>query len=242
MAEEEAQHPFDLVQGPVFRGTLLQLGDTDYLLLLTVHHIASDGWSMEVLYKELATIYEAFTAGRPSPLPELPVQYADFALWQRDQLQGEVLAEQLAYWKKQLVGASVLQLPTDYPRPAVQTYKGATRRLKLPWELTEGLRSLGRREGATLFMTLMAAFQTLLYRYTGQEDICVGTPVAGRNQAEIEGLIGFFVNTLTIRTNSVVIRLSGNCWDVSGKSPWGPIHTKTFPLSNWWMNCSLSVH
>ena len=206
LAKEEARQPFDLAQGPLFRSRLLRLGEDDYVLLLAMHHIVSDGWSMGVFYRELSLLYGAFSRGEPNPLEDLAIQYADFAVWQREWLQGEVLEKQLSYWKNQLEGIpGVLHLPTDRPRPAVQSYRGARRSIQLSRELTERLKALSRREGVTLFMTLLAAFQTLLYRYSGQKDIVVGSPIANRNRAEIEGLIGFFVNTLILRTD-----LSGN--------------------------------
>jgi amino acid adenylation domain-containing protein/non-ribosomal peptide synthase protein (TIGR01720 family) len=202
LATEEAQQPFDLAKGPLLRATLLQLGEAEHVLLLTMHHIVSDGWSMGVLIRELAALYEAFSTGKPSPLPELPIQYADFAHWQRQWLQGEVLAAQLSYWQQQLTGApALLELPTDRPRPGVQTFRGATQFLALPEPLSQKLKTLSQRSGVTLFMTLLAAFQTLLYRYTGQEDICIGSPIANRNRSETEELIGFFVNTLVLRTD-----------------------------------------
>ena len=167
-----------------------------------MHHVVSDGWSIAIFNKEIGLLYHSFSTGQPSPLPELPIQYADFAHWQRQWLQGEVLEAQLSYWKKQLAGAPPsLELPTDRPRPAVQTFHGARQSLVLPKSLTEALKGLSRREGVTLFMTLLAAFKVLLCRYTGQEDIVVGTPIAGRNRAEIEPLIGFFINTLVLRTD-----------------------------------------
>jgi len=206
LASEEAQGPFDLARGPLVRAGLLRLGEREHVLLLTMHHILSDGWSMGVLFRELSVLYEAFSNGDPSPLPELPVQYADFAVWQRQWLQGEVLEEQLSYWRERLGGAPpVLHLPTDRPRPAVQTYRGARKTLRLPNKLTDALKVLSRREEVTLFMTLLSAFKTLLCRYTGQEDIVVGSPIAGRTRPETEGLIGFFVNTLVLRSD-----LSGN--------------------------------
>ena len=171
-----------------------------------MHHIVSDGWSVGVFTREMSTLYQAFSTGKPSPLPELPIQYADFAVWQREWLQGEVLDTQLSYWKQQLEGAPpVLELPTDYPRPAIETFRGGKISTEIPKSLTEALKAMSRREGATLFMTLMAGFQTLLYRYTGQEDVVVGSPIANRNRTEIEGLIGFFVNELVLRAD-----LSGN--------------------------------
>ncbi len=202
LAIEEAQKPFELESGPLLRATVLRLGEQDHVGLFTMHHIISDGWSMGILIREVAAIYDAYSRGKPSPLPELPIQYGDFAQWQRKWLQGEVLESQLEYWKQKLDGLPpVLELPTDRPRPAVQTYNGAHESFELSSVLSEALAELSRREGATLFMTLLAAFQTLLYRYTGQEDIAVGTPIANRNRSEIEGLIGFFVNTLVLRTD-----------------------------------------
>ena len=202
----EAQRPFDLSQGPLLRGTVLRLGDEEHVGLLTMHHIVSDGWSTGILVRELATLYVAFCAGGSSPLPALPIQYADFAHWQRQWLQGEVLETQIAYWKQQLAGApALIDLPTDHPRPAVQTFRGAHQSLVLPRHLQEGFKALSRQEGVTQFMTLLAAFKVLLYRYTGQDDLIVGTPIANRNRLETEGLIGFFVNALVLRTD-----LSGN--------------------------------
>jgi condensation domain-containing protein len=202
LATAEAQRPFDLVEGPLVRAALLRLGAEEHVLLLTMHHIVSDGWSMGVLVRELAALYEAFRRGEPSPLGELPVQYADYAVWQREWLSGEVLEEQLDYWRRQLAGAPpALGLPTDRPRPQVATYHGAVEKFELSAELSESLKKLGRSEGATPFMTLLAAFYALLYRYSGQEEIVVGSPVAGRTRAETEGLIGFFVNTLALRTD-----------------------------------------
>jgi len=198
----ETREPFDLAQGPLFRSRLLRLGEDEHVLLMTMHHIVSDGWSMGVLFRELSVLYRAFVNGQPSPLLELPIQYADFALWQREWLKGEVLDRQLSYWKQQLGGIpAILNVPTDRPRPAVQSHRGGRQSFVLTKELTEHVKSLSRKEGTTLFMTLLAAFQTLLYRYTGQEDIVVGSPIANRNRIEIEGLIGFFVNTLVLRSS-----------------------------------------
>jgi len=202
----EAQQPFDLKTDLMLRVKLLRLGEQEHIALFTMHHIASDGWSIDVLVQELSVLYQAFCHQQSSPLPELPIQYVDFAAWQRQWLQGEVLAAQLAYWRQHLEGApTVIELPTDYPRPAVQTFQGATYTFVLSQEQSIALKSLSQQEGSTLFMTLLAAFKTLLYRYTGSEDIVVGSPVANRNRAELEGLIGFFVNTLVLRTD-----LSGN--------------------------------
>ncbi|HEV7401552.1 MAG TPA: amino acid adenylation domain-containing protein, partial [Chthoniobacteraceae bacterium] len=196
---EEVRQPFDLVTGPLIRTSLLRLGEIEFIFLLTLHHIVSDGWSMGIFARELTALYLAFAQGQPSPLPPLPIQYADFSEWQRDLLEGEVRHRQLAYWKKQLADLPVLQLATDRPRPAAQSYRGAHHAVHLPRPLTEALHALSHREGVTLFMTLLAAFQALLARYTGQEDIVIGAPIAGRNRGEIEGLIGFFVNSLVLR-------------------------------------------
>ena len=197
---EEVATPFDLSISPLLRVMLLKLATDEHVLVVTMHHIISDGWSMGVLIREVTSLYAAFLKRQPSPLPELLVQYADFAMWQRDWLSGAVLEEQLGYWRKQLQDAPAhLELATDYPRPAVQTFNGATAAVILPSALSEAVKQLSQRE-ATLFMTLLAVFQMLLYRYTGQADLCIGTPIANRNRAEIEGLIGFFVNTLVMRT------------------------------------------
>ncbi|NOK14931.1 non-ribosomal peptide synthetase, partial [Corallococcus exercitus] len=200
LATREARQPFHLVHGPLLRTALLKLSADSHVLLVTMHHIVSDGWSMGVLIRELASFYEAFSGGRAPTLPPLPVQYADFALWQRQWLQGETLDAQLGYWKRQLAGApSALELPTDRPRPPVQSRRGATVPVHFPSELTDSLRGLAQREGATPFMLLLSAFQLLLSRYSGQDDISVGSPIAGRTHSEAEGLIGFFVNTLVLR-------------------------------------------
>ena len=204
LAAEEAGRPFALAHGsaggPLLRGVLLRLAAEDHAAALTAHHIASDGWSMGILVREVAALYPAFLAGRPSPLAELPVQYADFAVWQRRWLRGEVLDGEIAWWRRQLAGLPpLLELPADRPRPAVQSYRGATRPVRLPAGLTRRLEALARSAGATLFMVLLAGFQALLARLSGQDDLAVGSPVAGRNRIEIEGLIGFFVNTLVLR-------------------------------------------
>ncbi|HEX8274268.1 MAG TPA: amino acid adenylation domain-containing protein, partial [Longimicrobiaceae bacterium] len=201
-AGEEASRPFDLSAGPLFRATLLRLGAEEHALLLGMHHIVSDGWSMGVLFRELSALYAAFREGRPSPLAELAVQYADYALWQREHLRDGVLERQLAYWRERLADApTLLELPTDHPRPAVQSFRGASERIELPGGLLERLRALGRREGATLYMVVLGAFQVLLSRYSGSEDVVVGSPIAGRTRREVEELIGFFVNTLVLRTD-----------------------------------------
>ncbi|PWK05376.1 non-ribosomal peptide synthetase, partial [Tumebacillus permanentifrigoris] len=202
LVQEEAQRPFDLRTGPLFRARLMQVEDQEHVLVLNMHHIISDGWSIGVLIREVTALYEAFVQGAPSPLTDLPVQYADYAAWQREWLQGDVLEGQLSYWREQLGGElPALQVPTDRPRPPVQTYRGGTERFTISKSLVDALQAIGQRYGATQFMTLLGAFQTLLYRYSGQEDFTVGTPMAGRVHEETEGLIGFFVNTLVMRTD-----------------------------------------
>ncbi|MBD2252592.1 non-ribosomal peptide synthetase [Nostoc parmelioides] len=206
LALKEAQTPFDLATDVLLRVKILQLAKDENVVLFTMHHIISDGWSMEILVKEFATLYTAFSANQPSPLPKLAIQYVDFAIWQRQWLQGEVLETQLDYWRQQLGGIlPVLQLPTDYPRGRVQTFRGAIESFSLSPQLSQGIINLAKNAGVTPFVTLLTAYKILLHRYTGQTDILVGTPVANRHRREIEGLIGFFVNTLVLRTN-----LAGN--------------------------------
>jgi amino acid adenylation domain-containing protein len=205
LALQEAEQPFDLARGPLLRFWLLSLSQEDHIVLLTMHHIISDGWSINILVNELTNLYTALEQGEAASLPELPVQYADYALWQRSWLQGEVLQQQLDYWKQQLANIVTLALPTDYPRPPIQTFQAAQQRLFLPDELSQKVRELSQREGVTLFMTMLAAFNVLLHYYTGQDDLVIGTNVANRNRAETEELIGFFVNQLVLRT-----QLSGN--------------------------------
>jgi hypothetical protein len=202
LASAEARKPFNLATGPLVRASLLQLGAEEHVALFTMHHIVSDGWSMEVLIREVSVLYEAISRGEGSPLAELSIQYLDYAMWQREWLKGEVLEGQLGYWKEQLKGAlQVLELPTDKVRPAVQSFHGVHNEFSLTPELSEKLKALSRRESVTLFMTLLAAWQLLLHRYTGQEQISVGTPIAGRSQLATEGLIGFFVNTVVMRSD-----------------------------------------
>ncbi|HEU4880656.1 MAG TPA: condensation domain-containing protein, partial [Longimicrobium sp.] len=199
---EDAARPFDLSTGPLIRAALLRLDAEDHVLVVGMHHIVSDGWSTGVLSREFSALYEAYREGRESPLPELAVQYADYAVWQREQLAGEELERQLAYWKERLAGApELLELPADHPRPPVQTYRGATVPVELSPELLERLQALARGEGASLYAVLLAAFQVLVSRYSGSEDVVVGSPMAGRTRKEVEGLIGFFVNTLVLRTD-----------------------------------------
>ncbi|HTK10968.1 MAG TPA: amino acid adenylation domain-containing protein, partial [Ktedonobacteraceae bacterium] len=201
LASQEAQRPCDLVRGPLLRLAVVRLQRDEHILLITLHHIITDGWSTGIFVRELTSLYRAYQAGEPSPLTPLPLQYADYALWQRQGLQGAVLEAQQDYWRQQLAGCAPLELPTDHPRPAVQTYRGARQGWQVPATVTEALHALSQQQHVTLFMTLLASFQVLLMRYSGQHDISVGTPIANRQQAEIEGVIGFFVNTLVLRSN-----------------------------------------
>ncbi|MCI0354403.1 MAG: condensation domain-containing protein, partial [Acidobacteria bacterium] len=198
---EDAGTCFDLARGPLLRPYLIRLGPAEHWMCFTMHHIVTDEGSMAVLVREVAVLYEAFSQGRPSPLSELAVQYADYAVWQRNWLQGEVLEQQLQYWRRQLAGAPpVLELPADWARPEVQTYHGRHVGYSLDAEVSEGLRELSRREGVTLFMTLLAAFQVMLMRYTGQEDVVVGSAIANRTRAAVEEMLGFLVNMVALRT------------------------------------------
>lgn len=200
LADKEAQCPFDLTKGPLMRIVLLCLDKETHVLLLTMHHIVTDGWSTGIMARELSTLYNDFSIGNTSSLPELPIQYADFAYWQHEWLQGEMLENQLDFWKQLLKGApGVLELPSNRPRPAIQTFRGKTESVEIGSDVKQRLTALSRKSDVTLFMTLLSAFTTLLFRYTGQADIVVGTPIANRNRAEIEGLIGFFANTLALR-------------------------------------------
>jgi amino acid adenylation domain-containing protein len=202
LARLDASTRFDLGRGPLARAHLLRLGGEEHLLLVSMHHVVSDGWSIGVLFRELSVLYEAFVAGRPSPLGELPIQYADFALWQREWLQGPALREQLAYWRQQLQGAAAaLELPADHVRPSAQTHRGEHLQLRIPNGLAASLRELSRHRRVTFFMTMLAACKVLLHRWAGQEDVVVGSPSAGRQREETEGLIGFFLNTLVLRTD-----------------------------------------
>ncbi|HKH44662.1 MAG TPA: amino acid adenylation domain-containing protein [Thermoanaerobaculia bacterium] len=201
LKDEEAERPFDLARGPLLRAVLLRLEDEDHILVVTAHHVVYDVWSRELLIRELGTLYEAFWHRRPSPLPELAIQYADFARWQRRWLSGEGLAAQLDYWKRQLAGVTTgTELPGDRPRPPVQSFRGQRHLLQLAPRATAALKELSRRHGVTLFMTLLAGFEVLLHRATGEDDVVVGSPIANRNRAETEALIGFFVNTQVLRT------------------------------------------
>ncbi|MEK8146060.1 condensation domain-containing protein [Streptomyces sp. M10(2022)] len=203
--DAEALRGFDLAADALLRVALIRVSDDDHVLVLAMHHIVSDGWSIGVLARELSELYAAALDGRDAELPELPVQYADFALWQREWLQGEILDRQLGYWSKQLAGLEPFELATDHPRPPERTGKGASFAFDVPADLVAELRTLANTTGTSLYMVLLAAFDVLLGRYGRRDDVAVGTPIAGRNRAEIEGLIGFFVNTLVIRSD-----LSGN--------------------------------
>jgi acyl carrier protein len=197
--QEETRRPFVLEQGPILRPSLIKLEKEDHIFLITIHHIATDFWSNWVINKELMVLYDAFLKDQPSPLPELPIQYADFALWQRQWMNGEIMEKLLSYWKRKLNETSELELPTDRPRPRVQNFAGKTQTETIDMSLRNKLQSLSENQGVTLFMTLFAAYQTLLHLLSGQCDITVGVPIANRNQLEIENLIGFFVNTLILR-------------------------------------------
>ena len=198
--------PFDLSEGPLFRATLVTLNTHEYVLLLTMHHIVTDGWSKEILLREVGTLYGAYLRGEPSPLAELPIQYADYSNWQREWLERDVIRSELTYWRKQLTGMpGALELPFDRPRPPVTSFKGAALSFAIPASLCRQLGEVARREASTLFMVLLSAYQFLLSRYSSQEDVIVGSPIAGRTNTKTEGLIGYFVNTLLLRTD-----LSGN--------------------------------
>ncbi|MGY2378631.1 condensation domain-containing protein, partial [Pseudomonas sp. SDO524_S393] len=200
--EAEIARPFDLQQGPLLRVSLLALGEEDHVLVLVQHHIVSDGWSMGVMVQELMRLYAAYSLGQDCELAPLPIQYADYALWQRRWMEAGEKARQLTYWRELLGGTQpVLELPFDHPRPAQQSFRGARQDIALEPALVAGLKSLAQREGVTLFMLLLAAFQAFLYRYSGQSDIRVGVPIANRNRVETESLIGFFVNTQVLKAD-----------------------------------------
>src|SRR5262249_47049066 len=198
---EEVARAFDLARGPLIRAGLLRLGEQEHIAVVVMHHVISDGWSLGVLIHEVSAFYQAFRSGEPSPLPEPAIQYADYAAWQRALLHGEVLQAELDYWAARLADLPELELPADRPAPAAPSGRGGRRTATLAPALLEGVRALGRQEGATLYMTLLAAFQVLLHRYSGQEDFALGTPIAGRTHPELEGLIGCFVNTLVLRAD-----------------------------------------
>src|SRR6185503_3434554 len=198
---EEAERAFDLAHGPLLRVNVFKLRPEDHVVLLSMHHIIADEWSMDILSREVAALYSAYTNNEPSPLEELPIQYPDYAYWQRAYAETPLFEQQLDYWRTQLSGApQVLSLPADRPRPPIQSFRGSIHSFRLSEELSEKLRQLSRRESVTLFMLLLAAFKVLLFRYTAQRDIVVGTDISGRERRELEGLIGFFVNQLVLRT------------------------------------------
>jgi hypothetical protein len=200
LIEQEAATSFDLGNGPLIRGRLIREAEESHALLITMHHIVFDGWSMDVLIRELSALYRAFVSDEGDPLPPLEVQYADYAAWQRKWMDGDALGEQAEYWEKTLAGApALLELPTDHARPAEQDYAGGVAKFELDEQLTRKLRELSKRHGVTLYMTLLACWGALLARLSGQDDIVIGTVVANRNRKEVEGLIGFFVNTLALR-------------------------------------------
>ncbi|MCI0663752.1 MAG: amino acid adenylation domain-containing protein, partial [Acidobacteria bacterium] len=202
LSTEEMRKPFDLTRGPLLRSTLLRLDKEEHVALLTMNHFVSDGWSVGILMRDAGLLYQAFTEGKPSAIKELTIQYTDFAVWQRQRLQGHTLETQLSYWRQQLAGSShILPLPTDRPRPVIQNYRGARHLIFFTADLSKEVRQFSRIESATVYMTLLAAFQALLYRYTGQEDLSVGTPIAGRSHIDTEELIGYFANTLALRTD-----------------------------------------
>jgi amino acid adenylation domain-containing protein len=201
LAREEIQKPFDLQRGPLLRGCLFKLGEQDHVLVVTMHHVISDGWSLGILIREVSSLYKAFSVGEASPLAELPIQYADYSVWQRQWVSGDMLEQQLNYWKKQLADVTALDLPTDFTRRTLQSQRGDSIEFSVPVELTVKLKQLCLQEGTTLYMTLLAAFQTLMSRYSRQHDITTGSPIAGRRRTETEALIGFFVNTLVLRTD-----------------------------------------
>ncbi|MBA2681502.1 MAG: non-ribosomal peptide synthetase, partial [Ktedonobacteraceae bacterium] len=201
LAQEEAQRPFQLSKGPLLRASLLHGNPDRHALLLTVHHIVADGWSTRVFMHELTTLYRAFSQGLPSPLPPLSIQYADFALWQREWLQASILEKQQEYWRHKLLGApALLSLPSDFPRPTVQAFQGARESFVIAQETSAQLKALSKRERVTLFIAVLSAFYVFLYRYSGQEDLVIGTPIANRTRTEVEPLIGVFINTLALRT------------------------------------------
>jgi predicted transcriptional regulator len=234
LIQEEIAQPFDLLQGPLLRVRVLRLGPEEHVLVAVQHHIVSDGWSMRVMVDELIALYAGFSRGEPTPLAALPIQYADYALWQRSWMEAGERERQLAYWLEQLGGEQpVLELPQDRARPAVQSYRGARLDLELSDELNRGLQAIARREGVTLFMVLLAAFQTFLHRYSGQGDIRVGVPNANRNRTETEGLIGYFVNTQVMRASWIRVCHSMSCCSKSNRWRWARRRIRSCRSSNW---------
>lgn len=234
IAQQQAGLPFDLQEGPLLRVCLVRLAEDEHVLLLTLHHIVADGWSMNVLIDEFSRLYAQCVAGQAPQLPPLPIQYADYALWQRSWLEAGELQRQLDYWTAQLGDEQpVLELPTDFPRPAAPSYRGVRLEFAIDPALAMGLRTLAQQQGVTLFMVLLASFQALLHRYTGQQDIRVGMPVAGRGKAETEGLIGLFVNTQVLRAQPRGISRSARCWPRSVRQCWAPRRTRICRSSAW---------
>ena len=241
-ALEEARASFDLSSGPLIRGRLLRLQAHEHVLLVTMHHIITDGWSLGVFVREVAALYEAYQKGLQSPLAPLPIQYADYGVWQRRWLQGAVLQQQLQYWREHLQGASgLLELPTDRVRPAIRDHRGERIEVVLDESLSAGLRQLARQHDATLFMVLYAGFATMLWGLSGQQDIVIGVPVANRQRREVEGLIGFFVNTLALRLQVCPQERVGDCWSGCAGSPWVAMPIRRSPSSRWWRRCSPSA-
>ncbi len=235
LVEREAQLPFDLAAGPLIRAQLVRLDDDDHVLLLTLHHIVADGRSMEILFGELNAIYAALSVGQEPALSDLPLQYADFACWQREWLTGPVLAAQLDYWKRQLAGAPpLLDLPTDHRRPRVQVFRGGLHTFALPLSLAARLRALSEREGVTLFMVLLAGFKAMLHRYTGEDDLVVGTPIANRMRPELDGLIGFFANTLVLRTQLTADMTFRQLLRAVSQTATGAYAIRTCRSRSWW--------
>jgi amino acid adenylation domain-containing protein len=230
LARQEIGLPFSLDRSPLIRTRLLRLGDTRHILLVTIHHIVSDGWSIQIMVRELTQLYEAFRAASPSSLGELEIQYGDFAVWQREWLQREELRAQLDYWKRNLEGVPILELPADRQRPSYASFRGTTESFGLSAELTEALNALSRRQGVTLFMTLLVGFQILLSRYTGQRDIAIGSPIAGRNREETERLIGFFVNTVVMRANVGGNQTVRECLEVARETALGAYANQDLPF------------
>jgi Condensation domain len=232
-AAEDARQPFDLARGPLFRARLVCLGDEDYRLFITLHHLIFDGFSgYRVFLPELAGLYEAFSQGKPSPLPALPFQFADYALQQKEWESSDTLARQMDYWRHQLAGdLPALQLPMAHPRPAERTFRGAMQTLTLPASLSDAVRQLSRQEGVTVYMTLLAAFNVLLQRYSGQEDILIGSNTAGRNYPGSEKLLGYFLNTIVLRAD-----LSGRCWIACAAPPSTHFPTMRPRLTDWSRN------
>jgi non-ribosomal peptide synthetase component F len=242
LAETAASHPFDLARGPLFRAALVRLAEHDHLLFLNLHHAVGDGWSVGVLLDEISVLYAAFARGEESPLPAPLLQYADFAAWQRAWLTGAVMERQVAYWREKLTGApALLELPSDRPRPPVETHRGAGEWLLIPPDVAAGVQALARREGATLFMVLLAALDVVLGRLAGQDDVVVGTPIAGRTRAETDRMVGLFLNSLALRTD-----LSGDptfreLLRASARRRWRRTRTRTSRSSGCWRSCARSA-